>query len=309
MPDTKSWTPKPWLAALLSLLFQPAGFLYVARPGLAAVYFFLLMLILSLGLYFAQAKMVWSIAGITLGLIAAIHAYIKAKGYHSVSPRRWFSRLPAIVSAYLTLLLLILLFRAFFLEPFRAPSSSMMPGVPRGTIVVVQKWGYGNYQSFGIPFYRSPISAPIQRGDLFVFALPPDPDLTYFKRVIGLPGDRIRYQDKVLSINGKIIEQTDTGPYLDEERLEHFKSFRESIDGVSYGILVSESRPAIMPPDAIGNFPHKNLCTYATNAFSCTVPPENYFAMGDNRDNSHDSRYWGFVPASNVIGVVRRILK
>ena len=139
-----------------------------------------------------------------------------------------------------------------------------------------------------------------ERGDVMVFRYPEDPSLDYIKRVVGLPGDRIAYQNKRLTINGEPVETKKIGDYLHPERLYYSSQYQETLGGVEHRILNDNDAPAYIP-DAV-NFPHRENCTYNHSGLVCTVPPGHYFMMGDNRDNSRDSRVWGFVPEENIVG-------
>jgi signal peptidase I len=135
-----------------------------------------------------------------------------------------------------------------------------------------------------------------------VFRYPKDPSLDYIKRVIGLPGDEVQYSNKHLTINGKPADYTPLPDYQDEERLSYSKHFTEKLPGgVEHGILNDADRPAFVA-GADPDFPFRENCTYNQQGVTCKVPAGHYFVMGDNRDNSLDSRYWGFVPDENIVG-------
>ena len=133
-----------------------------------------------------------------------------------------------------------------------------------------------------------------------VFKFPKDTSLDYIKRVVGVPGDKIVYKNKRLSINGVELKYEKLPDYLDEERLSYYAHYQETLDQRQHGILNDDKSPSYVPsPDA---FPQHELCSYNLEGFACTVPDGHYFMMGDNRDNSLDSRYWGFVPDKNIVG-------
>jgi signal peptidase I len=133
-----------------------------------------------------------------------------------------------------------------------------------------------------------------------VFKYPVDPSLDYIKRVVGVPGDKIVYRNKRLTVNGKEMSYQALPDYLDEERLSYSKQYVENLTGTVHKILNDDHAPAFIsnPQD----FPNRQNCSYNLEGFACTVPDGQYFMMGDNRDNSLDSRYWGFVPDRNIVG-------
>lgn len=200
--------------------------------------------------------------------------------------------------SFFPVIALVFFLRSFLYEPFKIPSSSMVPTLQVGDLILVNKFTYG----IRLPIINKKIieiNNP-QRGDVMVFKYPKDVSLDYIKRVIGVPGDKIVYKNKRLTINGKELSYKQLPDYLDEEHLSYSQQFQENLSGVEHRILNDERAPSYVPnPDL---FPHHELCTYDIEGFACTVPPGNYFMMGDNRDNSLDSRYWGFVPDQNIVG-------
>jgi len=136
---------------------------------------------------------------------------------------------------------------------------------------------------------------------VMVFKYPKDMSQDYIKRVIGVPGDKITYENKRLTVNGKAVEYTALDDYLDEERPVYHKQFVEKLPGTEHRILNDEPARSFNL-DGVENFPNREACDYSYDKFTCIVPAGNYFMMGDNRDNSADSRYWGFVPDKNIVG-------
>lgn len=200
--------------------------------------------------------------------------------------------------SFFPVIALVFVLRSFLYEPFKIPSSSMVPTLVIGDLILVNKFTYG----IRLPIINKKVievGAP-QRGDVMVFKFPKDPSLDYIKRVIGIPGDKIVYKNKRLSVNGKELSYEQLPDYLDEEHLSYSKQYREILNQVPHRILNDDRSPSYVPnPDA---FPGREFCSYNTEGFACTVPPGHYFMMGDNRDNSLDSRYWGFVPDQNIVG-------
>jgi signal peptidase I len=174
----------------------------------------------------------------------------------------------------------------------------MVPTLLVGDFILVNKYEYG----LRLPIVNTKITAgrPLARGDVVVFRYPKDESVDYIKRAIGLPGDVVAYQDKKLTINGQPVPETPLPDYFDEERIGYAKRFEESFGSRKNAIL---NNPAV-PPFVIGaeDFPYRDNCTYNSRGVICKVPPGHYFMMGDNRDNSADSRYWGFVPDANIVG-------
>jgi signal peptidase I len=200
--------------------------------------------------------------------------------------------------SFFPVIALVFFLRSFLYEPFKIPSSSMVPTLVIGDLILVNKFTYG----VRLPIINKKIidiNNP-QRGDVMVFKYPKDPSLDYIKRVIGVPGDKIVYKNKRLTVNGKEVSYEPLPDYLDEEHLSYSKQYLEGLAGVPHRILNDEKAPAyVQNPDP---FPKRELCSYNLEGFSCTVPSGHYFMMGDNRDNSLDSRYWGFVPDENIVG-------
>lgn len=201
--------------------------------------------------------------------------------------------------SFFPVIALVFVLRSFLWEPFKIPSSSMVPTLLVGDLILVNKYAYG----IRLPIVNKKIIevGNPQRGDVMVFKYPKDPSQDYIKRVIGVPGDKITYENKRLTVNGKPVEYQPMDDYLDDERPVYHKQYMEMLPGKSHRILTMEGRRTI-DLGSVDNFPHRENCDYSYDKFTCIVPEGNYFMMGDNRDNSADSRYWGFVPDQNIVG-------
>lgn len=196
-------------------------------------------------------------------------------------------KLPVIIDyarSFFPILLIVFLLRSFLYEPFRIPSGSLKPTLLIGDFILVNKFDYG----IRLPVIHKKIypGKDIKHGDIIVFRYPEDPSIDFIKRVIGLPGDTISYINKVLYVNGKEMPQTfqkNTTDHDSEEISWDVVQKQEDFFGVKHAIYQT---------------PEKS----DTDLKNIVVPPGMYFAMGDNRDDSADSRYWGFVPDQNIIG-------
>ncbi|HMA08428.1 MAG TPA: signal peptidase I, partial [Ramlibacter sp.] len=195
-------------------------------------------------------------------------------------------------------ILAVFVLRSFLFEPFKIPSGSMIPTLLVGDLILVNKFTYG----VRLPVVNIKLTqghAP-QRGDVMVFRYPPKPSLDYIKRVVGVPGDEVAYLDKKLTINGQPVSKAALPEFFDEDAMQYFKQFEEVLGDKRHRILNDDNRPAFIP--GVDNFPFKQNCRYSVEGVVCKVPEGQYFMMGDNRDNSLDSRYWGFVPDKNIVG-------
>ena len=195
-------------------------------------------------------------------------------------------------------ILVVFVLRSFLFEPFKIPSGSMIPTLLIGDLILVNKFTYG----IRLPVVNTKITegnAP-QRGDVMVFRYPPQPSVDYIKRVVGVPGDEVAYLNKRLTINGKEVPTTAQPDFFDESTMRYFKQFEEVLGEKPHRVLNNPDAPAFVQGAA--NFPYRDNCRYSVEGVVCKVPQGHYFMMGDNRDNSLDSRYWGFVPDQNIVG-------
>ena len=192
----------------------------------------------------------------------------------------------------------VFVLRSFLFEPFKIPSGSMIPTLLVGDLILVNKFTYG----LRLPVLNTKITqgnAP-QRGDVMVFRYPPKPSLDYIKRVVGVPGDTVAYLNKRLTINGQVQPVNSVPEFFDEDAMRYFKQFEETLNGNKHRMLNDDDRPAFVP--GADQFAGRDACSYTVEGVTCKVPAGHYFMMGDNRDNSLDSRYWGFVPEANIVG-------
>jgi len=204
--------------------------------------------------------------------------------------------------SFFPVILAVFMLRSFLVEPFKIPSGSMIPTLHVGDFILVNKFAYG----IRLPIIGNKIiqlNDP-QRGDVMVFHYPENPSLDYIKRVIGVGGDRLVYRDKKLYLNGVLQQQHLKGEYNYVEgglRFVHAELYTEKLDEKNHSLLINPDMPDVRL-GSVDEYPNRNNCTYTREEMRCKVPDGHYFMMGDNRDNSRDSRYWGFVPDNLVVG-------
>jgi signal peptidase I len=176
----------------------------------------------------------------------------------------------------------------------------MMPTLLTGDLILVNKFAYG----LRLPVINTKITdgTPPHRGDVMVFRYPPKPSMDYIKRVVGVPGDEVAYLNKRLTINGQPVSKEQVPEYFDEETMRYLKQYTETLGGKEHKLLNDDARRAGLSDAEVMAFPYRENCRYSVEGVVCKVPEGHYFMMGDNRDNSLDSRYWGFVPDENIVG-------
>lgn len=251
------------------------------QTTLIVVFFALLVwVVMTLGIEPALA-----IASLVSGVVWLAYRLVKGKSTEKLPTTIEYAR------SFFPIFLIVLLLRAFLVEPFRIPSGSMMPTLLVGDFILVNKFTYG----IRMPVTKTKlieIGEP-DRGDIVVFRWPVNPRLDYIKRVVGLPGDRIRYQNKTLFINGKPMRIEIDGQYQPEGsgmRALGFVEGREQLGDVEHDVLINPIAADFSPS-----------CRFLGHR-EVTVPEGHYLMVGDNRDDSNDGRCWGFVPEENLVG-------
>ena len=301
----KQWRPKGWLAIIFGLILQPFAFLYVNKQKLFWGY-----IILAIGLMLIDIKVhanppdnAWykDVYLLWLLIIAyPTHAFIIAKNYDVNQARSWYASWWATSSCFLLVFSSVIVLRAFYFEPFSIPAGSMSPTLNPGDQLIVTKNGFGNYRYLGIQLLKTEPTEKPNRGDIIVFQYPQDPQIDYVKRVIALPGDKIIYRNKTIFIKEACSKPEGECPsYVAIEKSEtesaqnNVSLYEESLGEQVYSILID--------PKA-GDRTNYYYSQVGTGRDEWLVPDGHYFVLGDNRDNSLDSRFWGFVPEGNIIG-------
>ncbi|MBL8510118.1 MAG: signal peptidase I [Betaproteobacteria bacterium] len=204
--------------------------------------------------------------------------------------------------SFFPVILIVFVLRSFLFEPFKIPSGSMVPSLLVGDFILVNKFTYG----IRLPVINKKIieiNQP-QRGDVMVFRYPENPNKDFIKRIVGVPGDTITYSNKQLTVNNQPISAKKIGVYTEiDERLNmrQFDVFEEKFGDNTHTTMVDPFYP-VLNLASVRQFPRRENCKYNAESVTCVVPEGHYFMMGDSRDNSDDSRYWGFVPEQNIVG-------
>ena len=207
-----------------------------------------------------------------------------------------------VARGFFPVMLIVFFLRSFLYEPFKIPAESRLPTLQVGDFILVNKFTYG----IRLPVVNKKIvelGAP-KRGDVMVFRYPEDPAKDFIKRVVGLPGDKLSYRQKRLTINDQPVPTQSLGTATEVDKrlgFRRFESFTERLGEKTHAIMMNPDIPGVRL-EGVRQFPNRENCEYNNDGVTCTIPAGHFFMMGDNRDNSDDSRYWGFVPESNIVG-------
>jgi signal peptidase I len=304
----KSWKPKGWLSIFFGICFQQFAFLYVNKAKLFWLYLLLMFAVVTIEIklhavikddsWYQSLYFSW-----LFSIICPLHAYIISRQYDQTQRRHWYASWWGTLGCFMLVFASIFSVRTFMFEPFSIPARSMSPTFNPGDQLIVSKQGFGNYRYLGMTIQKSEPTVKLNRGDVVVFQSPLSPQVEYIKRVIGLPGDTIIYRDKTIFIKPACIDNAESCAPLTALKKEYKFSkedagvvheyYQESVADVSYEIKLRSAQLDLTT----------NYYAQAKHPLGeWVVPAKHYFVMGDNRDNSLDSRFWGFVPEGNLIG-------
>ncbi len=307
--NASEWKPSKFVAGTLALFLNAFAFLYVNKIKWFWFYLVIAMsvAVTSMGNY--DQPLLQSIThngylSIGLALVCICHSVYLAHHYRQ-EQRKWFARWYAVLMIVVGIFGLIAIIRLFIVAPFQIPSSAMAPTLTPGSHVLVSKIGFANKTSFNVEMYRTVQSTELTRGDIIVFRYPVEPDIFYIKRVIGLPGETIRYQNKQVSVKPaceseeKLCDEFKPMALtsIPEHALSHppLLIYQENLGQLKHNIAINTQR------DIPAQFYYSQPGTSSTE---WKVPAKHYFVMGDSRDNSRDSRFWGFVSEQEIVGRV-----
>lgn len=308
MQNVTPWKPAKSVAVLYGIFLQPFAMLYVNRAGWFWIYviagFCIALLLSILPAHNSIRSIMSSGLGIFLfALITSSHAFIVAKHYGD-EKRRWYARWWVVIIALIGMYGVIVSVKSFLIEPYSIPAASMSPTLKIGDHLLISKLGYGNYRTMGFQIARSTPTTLPKRGEIIVFQYPLEPGIDYVKRVIGLPGDVIVYNHKTPLLKPKCEPTNNDCPDFKAiprralpKNTDHINLtfYEETLGQHTYQIQLNEERTDYR--DMYFQQPDSRLGEWV-------VPNGHYFVLGDNRDNSRDSRFWGFVSADHVVGKV-----
>ena len=270
--------PRKWLLIILAVL-NPFGFLYIGQAKWGLFYLF----VPCLALLFTLNEQYVSIVFASVYLIGVIHCL-----YIGFKPqlKRW-DRYHIWLKAFLLFLLLWCVTRLVFFNFYNLPATSMVPNYPQKSYVIMKRWGLGYFNQYlGLKYDL----AKLKHGDVIVFDYPVNPSIGYIFRVVALPNDRIAFQNGDVILNGQKLKTE----VVNQTNQSGIQLVKESNQASEY--LIQRT------PERVVDYPFMQQCAKTDLGYECTVPKDSVFIMGDNREQSADSRFWGYVPAQNILG-------
>lgn len=278
IPNEKLWSSFMGTIFTILAIMWALTFLGILSVDFS-IFFFILSVIT--GLYRYKEKTLW-------------HKFLHKNAKGDLEKPWWISW----SSDIFPIVLCLFLVRGFIAEPFKIPTGSMIPTIMVGDVSLINKF----YYDVKIPIIEKSIykNNDVKYGDIVVFRFPPKPSIYYIKRFVALPGDVINYnfETKVLEVNGKVVPKVLQKSVISEGKPHNL--YEENLFGTRHAVLEDPEVTGLVVPEKLDI--NTKACNYTLTQLHCTIPQGYYFAMGDNRDNSLDSRYWGFVPKENIVG-------
>lgn len=281
--------PRKWLVVLLAILSPVLSLLYIGK-GLWALLFFLFNIALKAFQYYYPSEY-FDMAAFGLYLTGIVASCIMGFRLSQANWYRWHLLLKVI--ALLALVWLVI--RLAFINFYHIPVESMAPTIQKGSYIIVRKWGAGYFNRF---LNKQLDVNTLQRGEVIVFDYPNKPSVSFTQRVIGLPGDRVALDHGDLVLNGKKVPILLRQPANPNIAYYHESLGDAGMAAQHYSIMRR------LDQDMSASYQFMQSCPLVNQLYTCTVPAGQVFVLGDNRDQSADSRFWGYVPAQNVIGRV-----
>lgn len=276
--------PKKWLIVLFGILNPSFCFLYIGKGMIALAYLIATLLIIWAKYLSIDFKYYLSV----LNIIGILHCYAATRQLSS----NW-KKFHFVFYMIAVLISIWMLCKLFVVNVYHTTSESMTPKIAHGDYLIVRRWGFGYFNQLLRNQYDV---AQLKRGDVITFFYPKDPSLSYVKRVIGLPNDKVIFRGGYLVLNHQVMN-TQKIPAMSNDfetyYSEHFDENKYLIRRLNLGV-----------EDIFDRFSFMKKCPLVQGEYECTVPAGSVFVLGDNRDESGDSRYWGYVPAQNIIGKV-----
>ena len=279
--------PRKWLLILLSLLSPILGFLYLGKGRLALIYLLIVTSMEVLANIYTGEVTLLNYSGIMIHIIGFIH--VVYQGFQPVN-QSW-QRFHIWLKGVFIFCLVWAALRLFVFDVYRLPADSMAPSYDKGHLILMKRWGLGVFNRY---LNKSYDVKSLQPGDVIVFDSPVDPSISYVKRVIALPNDRISFVQGQVIINGKPLPLESVAQQASSQQ---YSIFKENNLGHSYLIQRDFTH-------GVTDYPHMQNCPLSQGNHQCTVPENTVFVMGDNREMSSDSRYWGYVTSEQILGKV-----
>jgi signal peptidase I len=300
---SKKWKPNLALLIMLTIFFLPLSFAYLNKFRFFVLYFFAYVTSALLSSAYSYEPLYPQIF-LAVIIIGSIHLILIYKHSKDDYTRKWYSKPKGLIALLaLTLIIPVFVIRIFLVEPFRIPTGSMEPNLNIGDLIFVNKLGFGNITAFGYRLWQGGVTANFERGSILIFLHPDGDNVAHIKRVIGFPGDEILIRDKQVYIRKDCERKNKKCKFkklkrvkVTENSLTDEAIFMETIDNKSYQIKLY---PIVIEEQG----------SYNMSAVRLTVPEGHYFFLGDNRDNSNDSRFWGYVPEENLIGILDFVIE